>query len=313
MSGALPDERRMWIRSFYGFDPEEEGHVGWTKEAGRDNILRQIRDGDLFLIYGAGTNDTEKALRSFVQGFVQVDAKPIMDTEKSSAAATKRKAERGWTDRWIYGIPIRRAWRATEKVPITSVAFKTYRADAGQAIGVWGAELEPDEIEKALQVRVREVNVFGEPPVKEDEVETTPFRTVFKPSRAFPGSSGRRDAVYEDGETALYLAEFLGDGHALLNRRKQMADKRTLLKIGVTKTPREREKQLNSGIPPAAPGKWKIGLTASFPDRSSAEKAEQQFKDCSASKLESVGGEFFWGEKTDAEILFAKIPGVSRF
>ena len=45
----------MWMRSFYGFGPEEDGYAGWTQESGRDHILKTIKDGDLLMIYGAGS------------------------------------------------------------------------------------------------------------------------------------------------------------------------------------------------------------------------------------------------------------------
>lgn len=36
------------------------------------------------------------------------------------------------------------------------------------------------------------------------------------------------------------------------------------------------------------------------------------FKD-KPGKLESLGGEFFWGDSMEAVLLFSSIPGVSRF
>jgi hypothetical protein len=48
-------------------------------------------------------------------------------------------------------------------------------------------------------------------------------------------------------------------------------------------------------------------------NRKSAEVAEQQFKDKSMVKLESLGKEFFWGEWMVAILLFSGLPGTSRF
>jgi len=53
MIAALPEGKSMWMRAFYSFGPEHDGYVGWTKPAGRDRILRDIRDGDLILIYSS--------------------------------------------------------------------------------------------------------------------------------------------------------------------------------------------------------------------------------------------------------------------
>ncbi|BAQ68041.1 hypothetical protein NHU_00873 [Rhodovulum sulfidophilum] len=53
MSNGLPEGKRIRIRSFYGFNPEDAGYVGWSKETDRDAYLRKLNDGDLIMIYGA--------------------------------------------------------------------------------------------------------------------------------------------------------------------------------------------------------------------------------------------------------------------
>jgi len=197
MTSELPKGKAMWMRSFYGFSPEEDGYVGVGREAARDRMLREMNDGDLVLIYGSGTAETKKAERSCVLGFLQVDARAIRDVDKSSPEALKRKTDKGWEERWTYGIPVRRAWRAAELRTIRDIAFKTYRPEAGQALGVWGAAMEPDESAEALKIRVTEVNVYGEPPVSDGLVGEA-FEQVFTPSRAFQGSAGTRTSVYEE-------------------------------------------------------------------------------------------------------------------
>ena len=126
--------------------------------------------------------------------------------------------------------------------------------------------------------------------------------------------SGTRMSVYEDGETFVYLARFEGDGYALVSRAKQIGDKSVVMKIGVSNDPTRREGELNSGIPPAALGKWKMELVSqAYDDRKSAEAVEQTFKDKGEVKLESLGNEFFWGDWTSALLLFTALPGTSRF
>lgn len=314
MTDRLPEGKRMRIRSLYGFGPEDDGYIGWSNEASRNGYLEKLNDGDLVLIYGANSNETAKSLRSYVLGFLQVDATPIRDYEKSSELGLRRKKENGWEDRWTYGIPVRRAWRAEETVMISTIAFNSYRPEAGQALAVHGADLDADEIAQALKIKVREVNVFGEDPVTEGESPVIPFAEVFKPSRAFPGSFGERTSTYEDGEAYLYLAVYDGDSHAFVGRKKTFGDKSVALKIGVTNDLQRRQNELNGGIPPAAPGKWTIPFHSQpFPDKKSAEDAELQFKQNSSGRLDSLGGEFFWGKQEDAETFFWSLPGMSRF
>jgi hypothetical protein len=47
--------------------------------------------------------------------------------------------------------------------------------------------------------------------------------------------------------------------------------------------------------------------------RKAAEVAEQAFKDEVNKQLQSLGGEFFQGDWTAAQLIFARMPGVSRF
>lgn len=311
----LPNKpRRIWLRSFYGFGPEEDGYIGWTKESSRDRMLNLVQDGDLFVIYGASSGETSQQQRNRVLGFLEVEAQKIQDKDKASAAGLQRKKDNGWADKWTFALPVTRAWRTTESVLLELVAPDTYRAAAGQAISVWSAELKPGEIELALKIKVTEVSVFGEEPIPETSPKNEAFSKIYRPSRAFPGSFGQRSANYDDGETYLYLSRFEGDGHALTGRPRAPVDKSVLMKIGVSNAPRRRLEELNAGFPPAGLGKWGKQLTSQpYPDRKSAETAEQEFKDRAERELQSLGGEFFWGNPAKAEQLFANIPGAPRF
>ena len=305
---------KIWLRSFYGFTPEEDGYIGWSEEGSRDRMLGLISAGDLFMIYGAGTSETEKSQRLRVLGFLQVDAMAIRDTDKASMEGMKRKISNGWTDKWTFAIPVRRAWRADEPILLERIAPDTYRPEAGQAIAVWSPPLLPTEAEQALRIKVTEVSVFGEPPLSGTAPIKQPLGLVFRPSRAFPGSFGERVSKYEDGPTLLYVARFDGDAGALLGRPKTPSDKNVLLKVGVTNDLAGREMQLNAGFPPACVGKWSMQLQSQpYPNRKAAEAAELTFKDEGEKGLESLGGEFFFGRWMDAQLIFARIPGTARF
>ncbi|WP_282603074.1 GIY-YIG nuclease family protein [Paracoccus sp. PARArs4] len=260
MSNGLPDGKRIRSRSFYGFSPEEDGYVGWSNATDRDAYLRKLNDGDLIMIYGVSTSETKKAERSYVLGSLEIEARAILDEDKASDVGMARKRDRGWLGRWSHAIPVRRAWRTEEKLLISQIAYRSYRAEAGRALAVHGAELDEDEIEQAMKIRVRAVNVFGEPPVEIQQAEAVPFGNVFKPSRAFPGSHGERTAIYEDGNTYVYLAVFDGYGHAPLDRRREFGDKSVAMKIGVSNDVKRRLSELNDGIPPAARGKSTISM-----------------------------------------------------
>ncbi|MHC2664575.1 hypothetical protein ACVINX_005360 [Bradyrhizobium diazoefficiens] len=314
MTDLPANPRRIWLRSFYEFTPEEDGYIGWTEESSRDRMLGLIEDDDLFMIYGAVSAETEKSQRNHVLGFLQVKARPIRDIDKASPAGRRNRLERGWADKWTHAIPVVRAWRADEMILLERIARVTYRPEAGQAIAVWNPPLLPEEVEQALKIKVTEVNVFGEAPIAESALKNATLAKAFRPSRAFPGSFGERTANYEDGPTCLYLARFEGDGFALLGEARPQFDKSVLMKVGVSNDKNRRLVELNTGFPPAAIGKWIMGMVSEpYDGRAAAEVAEQAFKDRAERKLNSLGGEFFQGDWTAAQLIFSAIPGVSRF
>lgn len=310
----LARPRRIWLRSFYGFAPEDDGYIGWTEADRRDRMLSLVEDRDLFMIYGASNTETVRTERNKVIGFLQIEARPIQDIDKASPAGMERKRQKGWSDRWTSAIPVLRAWRVDEPILLERIAPKTYRPEAGQAIAVWSPPLLPEEVERALKIKVTEVNVFGEPPLSSGSLSRARLAQAFTPSRAFPGSFGARTSFYEDGPTRMYMARFEGDGSALLGKTPRYGDKSVLVKIGVSNDPRRRVQELKSGIPPAAIGRWAIPMVSEpYEDRAAAEVAEKAFKDIADKELRSLGGEFFIGKWDAAEVLFARIPDVSRF
>ena len=112
----------------------------------------------------------------------------------------------------------------------------------------------------------------------------------------------------------MYLARFDGDGFALLGQAKPQFDKSVLVKIGVSNDKGRRAAELNAGFPPAFIGKWTMQLVSHpYDGRKAAEAAEQMFKDKAAQELQSLGGKFFKGDWTAAQLIFAAVPGVSRF
>jgi hypothetical protein len=305
---------RIWLRSFYWFSPEEDGFIGWTSSGRRDRMLALVEDGDLFMIYGAASSETQISSRNKILGFLQIEKKAILDTEKASETSKKIKRDKGWEQKWTYALPVVRAWRADESILLERIATETYQAEQGQAIASWSPPLNADEVERALRIKVTEVNVFGEPPLTNPIITNTPIEKAFEPSRGFPASFGKRAFVREDGPVILYLARFENDGFALLGRPKPHNDKSVLMKIGISKDLDRRCKELNSGFPPASTRNWFMALqSVPYINYLEAEAAEQSFKNEASKKLQSQGGEFFFGDWTKAETIFALIPGVSRF
>ena len=172
---------KIWLRSFFGFSPEEDGYIGWTKEANRKHVIDKVAPGDLMMIYGAGSGSTSSSDVLKVLGFLQIDPTPIRDIDKSSARGLERKRLNGWADKWTYALPVRRAWRVTQAVRLDQVASETYQPEKGRAIAAWSPQVSENDKERALGLRVTEVSVFGEPPLVGGLVDQ-PLRNAFRSS-----------------------------------------------------------------------------------------------------------------------------------
>jgi hypothetical protein len=73
------DVPAIWLRSFFGFSPEEDGYIGWSKEVNRQHILSKASTGDLMMIYGAGSASTSSSDILRVLGFLQIETTPIRE------------------------------------------------------------------------------------------------------------------------------------------------------------------------------------------------------------------------------------------
>lgn len=186
----------IWLRSFYGFSPEQDGYIGWTREEGRNHVMNKIAPGDLMLIYGAGASETPVAQRNRVIGFLQVDPVPIRDIDKASEAGLARKRENGWEGQWTHALPVRRAWRVDDPVLLESVAINTYRPKAGRAIAAWSAPLDADDIERVLDLRVTETSVYGEPAPNKAFIRR-PLREAVAFARATDDPTGNFAEAFE--------------------------------------------------------------------------------------------------------------------
>ena len=176
----------IWLRSFFGFSPEEDGYIGWSKEANRQHVLSKASSDDLMMIYGAGSASTSSSDILRVLGFLQIETTPIRDIDKASEKGMQRKRDNGWEDKWTFALPVRRAWRVTQPVRLDQIAFRTYQPEKGRAIAAWSPALEPDEVKRALALRVTEVPVFGEPSLEAEFVDR-PLGEAFSSQ----GSTGR--------------------------------------------------------------------------------------------------------------------------
>jgi hypothetical protein len=296
-AGALGSEikRRVWLRAFWGFNPEEGGYLGFTNEGNRDRFIQEYRPGDLVLIYGADQKQTQQDQRRQLLGFLEVQPTPITDVERSSQIERSRKAANGWLNRWTYAVPVTRAWRVNRKIEAHNLARRTFETHNPVLIASRCELLTPEEAESALSLPVTPANVFGEPPLSANEITgETELRKFFEPSRGVTPSFGNRQFTVEDSENRLYVLKLEGDNAAFLGRQNYEVAGRAIVKIGHAKEPRDRCDTHNSHLPPACAFRWKIELISRpFPNGAEAKNAEDRLKSEFAGRFESLGGEFF--------------------
>jgi len=296
-------QRQVWLRAFYGFDPEGAGYIGFTHEAQREDMMKHMNDGDLVLIYGAVEELTQPDLRAQALGFLEVELQPCSDRERMSQDSYQWKLDRGFEDRWTHGIIVRRAWRVRNRVGIASIAPDAYQSKHRFTRTTKAILLRPDERERALSHPVDQVNVFGEPAIAGPDLRQGTMGAVLSPSKGIPPAFGDRTSSYEDGENQLYLMILTAGADALLPKTA-FSFGHALAKVGRTNDPARRVKEVNCGFPENAFVHWKAERLHSYPTGAAAHAAEDALKRIFAEKFKSQGNEFYTGNRAELVAAF---------
>ncbi|MFZ4110556.1 MAG: GIY-YIG nuclease family protein [Polymorphobacter sp.] len=299
------DKRQVWLRAFYGFDPEGAGYIGFTNEGDRRAMLGQFRDGDLVLIYGAVESQTQSDLRSQALGFLEVSLDPCSDRERMSDEAYEWKVQHGFRDRWTHGLQIRRAWRVTNRVKINTIAPEACKGYHRFSRTTRAMVLTAQERTRALSHPVYQVNVFGEPPLEATELQHGAMGKILKPSSGIPPNFGTRTSEYLDGENTLYLMMLSAPARILMgNSIPSPTD--VLVKVGRSNNPVRRLNEINAGFPKPSVVQWKLVQTQTFQDGEIAHNHECELKDDFARFFTSQDGEFFTGDEKKIKEKFSK-------
>src|SRR3954453_21542016 len=124
--GPGPGASRVWLKAFWGFDPSEDGYLGFTKPGARANLIAGWHTGDLVLIYAADSVETAKENRRQALGFLEIEPIEVTDVDRMSAVGLQRKIAMGCRDRWTNAVPVRRAWRVERRIEVSYLAPDTY-------------------------------------------------------------------------------------------------------------------------------------------------------------------------------------------
>jgi hypothetical protein len=305
---------RVWLKAFWGFDPLNEGYLGFTRPGDRDRFVDEAQPGDLVLIYGADAPETALKDRRQALGFLEIEPTPIADRDRLSAEGLKRKIANGWVDRWTFAVPVRRAWQVTRRIEVKHLAPHTYLPARARVIASRGELMTPEEAANSMKLPVVAVSVFGEAPVPSDNQAETPLQSVFKPSRGIEPTFGARRFEYEDGDHFLYMLQLDGDIASLLGRSAAVLNGHIVVKVGFSRDPVRRRDEHNAALPPAGRLKWNLKLTSrAFIDGRTAKLAEDSLKAEFHHRFESLGGEFFLGKESDLTSAFISAAAPAAF
>lgn len=184
---TLDTSSSVWLTGFWGFDPEEEGILGFTDPRDRDRLFSMIGERQLVCIYGAASPETDSKLVHHLLGVLEVERTPIDSWSKMSDSAKERNIRLERQEKWRHAMPVRRAWRTNHTLDVNQVFPKSYSPKNGRYIARFGTWLMPDEARWLLEkVPFTETNVFGEPQVVlggADPEASGPLASLLNPSR----------------------------------------------------------------------------------------------------------------------------------
>jgi T5orf172 domain len=311
----LSEQNRIWLKAFWGFNPEQAGYLGFTHEGVRNKLIESYQPGDLILIYGADSPETERRLRGQALGLLEIDPQKAVDRDLMSPQAIADKVSRGWGDRWTFAVPVLRAWRVGRKISIQNAAPNTDWRRRGRVIASQAELMAESDAAAIFSWPVKEVPVWGNSigAIADSAPEQT-LQKSWLPSIGPKPTFGERVSNYEDGETVVYVLEFLGDLGAFLGMKPFELSGQRLIKIGRSNAMARRVDEINFGFPQSAKMRWKERVRSRpFPSAQLADDAEKSAHKVFAEIGRSQGGEFFLCSEKFINSTFSKLVEGSAF
>jgi hypothetical protein len=256
-SDNQPDNRAVWLTSFWGFAPDQWGCIGFSDEPKRTRFLTRTKPGVLVAIYVTKNKGTS-AERGKVIGVMEVSHE-MGDAQKfiSGDRWAKKEADPDSRGKWRYALRATRAWRIAPEDwrDVDEIFPAAYASADPQHIGAAGVPLRSEEAEKLLQLDVYEVPIYGNNQPVDGTITT--LETALKPSRAIPPASSGYWVGETDGPKHLYILKLDGDIGAYLGRDPSAVEDKAIIKVGFSKSPLSRRDQIQ-GSYPAGAFRWSV-------------------------------------------------------
>ncbi|WP_077968173.1 hypothetical protein [Ensifer adhaerens] len=295
----LPDDRAVWLTSFWGFDPAGWGCIGFADEWRRNAYLRNSQPGGLVAIYVTKNKGPEN-MRGKVVGVLEISheaghAKSFISGEHW-AAKELDPAQKG---KWLYAVKATRAWRIVPEdwKPVDELFPQAYGSTNAELIGANGVPIHEEEAAALYELDVYEVPVYGQSAPVDPTIQT--LESALAPSRAVRPPSSPYWVGETDGPKHLYILKLMGDIAAYLGRPAKELEEKHIIKVGFSKSPYARRDQIQSAYPKGA-FNWEVFKPNPQPDAAPYANAEVAIagedamkKRLVEEKAEVLGGEFF--------------------
>ena len=308
----IDGSEKVWLTGFYFYRPEDDGSYGFTREEEHSWLLERIGARQLVCVFGHEGPPTPEEDRGVVLGVMEVERALIDSHDKMSPALAARYDAEGWGREWRLATPVRRAWRAAERIDAERLFGRGARLTREENFYEVGAFLSDGIARRLLsEVAFVEVDVFGEPPAaRTSRPQPLAPRAAQTPSEPFPPSRSTRASSVVRQPDKLYLATVREGGELLAGR--SLAPGEQVWKIGISGDPDARRNQLNLGFPDTSRIRWSIQRVADLDGLGRALQAEQRFKDRAVVEVpgSSLGHEFFVLTPAQAATIFGTAAGT---
>ncbi len=295
----LPDDRQVWLTSFWGFDPANWGCIGFTDESRRVRYLNNSTSGTLVAIYvtkGKGPDN----MRGKVVGILEISHEIGHAREFISGDRwAEKERDPDSRGKWLYAVKATRAWRVIPEnyVSVEELFPQAYRSSHPEFIGASGVPVSADEAAKLYKLNVYQVPVYRQAEPVDPTIQT--LKSALSPSRAVRPALQPYWVGETDGPKYLYILRLEGDIAAYLGRSPERVEDQHIIKVGFSKSPQARCDQIQSAYPKGT-FNWKVFKPDPQPDVAPYACSEIAIAGEDAMKkrlvedgAEVLGGEFF--------------------
>lgn len=290
--------RSVWLTSFWGFDPDKWGGVGFTQAKDREAYLKHAPPGSLLAVYVTKHRGPEQ-MRGRIVGLLEINGKtfPMQSLTSPSEWATSQR-EAGTKNKWSFGVQASRAWKiAPEEWPdVDTLLPETYASANAQLIGSKGIAVVQSEITRLLALTAMEVPVYRQTAPILDKMGLV-GDLVLKTSRAIHPGKGPRLIGEADGPKYIYILKLCGNVAHYLGRDPREVEGLSIIKVGFSKSPGLRAGQLQSAYPAGA-FKWEVIQPVPLPDQPMFPDAAAAIvgEDAMKARLKHEGADILGGE-----------------